>query len=229
MSGVMIQAAGIFGAGVLTSLTPCVYPMIPITVGYLGASADGQTNHRAKIVAFFLGQVLVFTVLGVVAASLGEILGFSSEMPSVQLVTGAVLMLMGALSLRGRLPDSFSRWNQRGFFQTTVSHDRGVLVASSQALLMGGLSALVASPCTSPVLGGVLASIAQADSILVGTFLMSLYGAGMSSIFLVLGLGLISAKKLPKSGVWLSRFHAFSGVLLLLGGLYYVVASVKNW
>lgn len=229
MSPFLFQAAGIFGAGVLTSLSPCVYPMIPITVGYLGSNSDGVNSQRTKVISFFFGQVLAFTFLGVAAASLGEILGFSSEIPSVQLVTGLLLITMAIFSMGGKLPSFMSKWNQAKVFQTGIDSKTSKTTAFFQALLMGAVSALVASPCTSPVLGGVLASIAQAENLYLGTALMALYATGMSLIFLLLGLGLVNIKKLPRSGDWLNKLHKVSGVVLIAGGVYYVYQAFINW
>lgn len=229
MNPLLFQAASIFGAGVLTSLSPCVYPMIPITVGYIGSSTDSSSEQKTKILSFFVGQVLAFTALGVAAATLGEILGFSSELPSVQVGTGLLLFVMAFFSFQSKLPTFLTKWNQFKMFQSPVDGKASFITAVLQAVFMGAVSALVASPCTSPVLGGVLASIAQAQNIYLGTFLMFLYATGMSLIFLLLGLGLLNAKKLPRSGNWLNRFRIASSFLLAVGGIYYIYQGARYW
>ncbi|MGB0454461.1 MAG: cytochrome c biogenesis protein CcdA [Bacteriovoracaceae bacterium] len=220
MSSFVIQSATLFGAGVLTSLTPCVYPMIPITLGYLGTEGEAK-RKKVRVIGFILGQILCFTALGVIAVSLGEILGFSSEIPEIQVGTGFILLLMAYFSHKGSLPSFMNRWNQN-VSKSDQKLKKTMTLAFFQAILIGMVSALVASPCTSPVLGGVLASIAGAGSLLEGATLMFFYSSGMSVLFLILGLGLVGAKKLPNSGKWLGIVHKLSTILLILGGIYFI-------
>ena len=88
-------------------------------------------------------------------------------------------------------------------------------------LVIGISSALVASPCSSPILGSVLTTLASSGNSLQGMILMLSYAVGASLIFLVLGIGLIKIQKLPRAGEWLNVFHKVSGVLILASGLYF--------
>lgn len=220
MNPLMIKAASVFGAGLLTSLTPCIYPMIPITVGYLG-SARHEDHRKKTVIGFFLGQVLAFTALGVAAVSLGEILGFSSELQSVQFGTAAFLFVFGFFSWKGQLPGFLQKLNNLPFLKTKNS------ATLAGAIVVGAISALVASPCASPILGGVLATIAQTGSLVTGALLMLFYSVGVSVIFLVLGLGLVSAAKLPKAGNWMVYVHKGSAVLLMGAGGYYLLRGLE--
>ena len=104
---VLSKLATVFGAGLLTSLSPCVYPMIPISLGYFGHQA--KAGRKLNVVLFFIGQVLVFTLLGLVAASLGEIFGFSSQNPWIQLTVGLLLLLFALASLFKFHPQFFTK------------------------------------------------------------------------------------------------------------------------
>ncbi len=207
-----LQAASAFTAGLGTSLSPCVYPMIPITVGFLGSSSSApESRSRTRIIAFATGQILTFTALGVLAVSLGEILGFSSDMPSIQIATGILLLTFAAVSLFDRLPDFLYRFNR--FTPAKVNGVGG-------ALVLGASSAAIASPCTSPVIGGVLAAISQSEERLKGISLMFSFAVGLSFLFIVVGLGL---SRLPRAGQWMHYVQKTSGVLLILAGVNYLL------
>lgn len=228
MSSILWQSFGVFGAGVLTSFTPCVYPMIPITVGYLGqgnqnaAAARERLLPKIKILGFFSGQVLTFTALGVFAVFFGELLGFTAQIPIVQFSAGGIFFLLGYFSLKGELPKFITKWNNKTSSSRPLEWQNRPLLLFGQAASVGAATSLVASPCTGPVLAGVLALISQVGSVYTGSFLMFLYALGLSSIFLILGLGLVRASQIPKSGKWMVVVHKFSSILLLGAGCYFI-------
>ena len=190
MTNYFFQAMAAFGAGLGTSLSPCVYPMIPITIGFLGTAGTGEGKKQHRIFGFFVGQVLAFTLLGIVAVALGEFLGFSSEIPAVQIGTGSTATFSGAL-------------------------------------LVGASSAAVASPCTSPVVGGVLAALSQVENRFWGMALMFSFALGLSILFLVVGLGLAKTSSLPRAGKWMIGVHKGSSVLLAVGGIYFLFKGFR--
>lgn len=210
----LLQAFGAFGAGLGTSLSPCVYPMIPITLGFLGSAGAGKTHRNRRILGFFFGQVIAFTSLGILAVTLGEFLGFSSEIPSVQFATGILLLLFAYFSFFDRLPAFFYRMGN--------SKSTGSAATFSGAFLVGASSAAVASPCTSPVVGGMLAALSQVENRLWGMTLMLSFALGLSILFLVIGLGLAKTSSLPRAGLWMTRIHKGSSFLLAIGGLYFL-------
>ncbi len=210
-----MQASAAFGAGLLASLSPCVYPMIPLTIGFLALNAsDTHSSRRLTLLAFFFGQVLTFASLGFAAVTLGEIFGFSSESRWVQLGTAVMMFAMAIISLKGELPAFMRRLSK---LQTVGTKGRGLVAA----FLVGLLSALIASPCTSPVLGAVLMTLATVESQTRGAFLMVCYALGMSVLFLGVGLGLTKTAALPRAGQWMVRLQGLSAILLIIGGLYY--------
>ena len=201
-----------FGAGFLTSLSPCVYPMIPISVGYFGSQAEKGT--KTNIVLFFMGQLVMFTALGIIASTIGEVFGFSSQNPIILGVVGALLVIFGIVSFTGYVPGFMQKFNQMQF-----NRFEGNLFFP---FLAGAGTALIASPCTTPVLGAVLMTISTAEQFWMGSVYMFFYALGATLIFLVLGLGIVSAKKLPRSGQWMSKVHKASTVLILLAGVYFL-------
>lgn len=209
-----VQIVSVFGAGLLSSLSPCVYPMIPITLGYLGLKSDND-QHLQKICLFFLGQVIAFTSIGFIAVQLGEVFGFTSQNTSVHKAIGVLLIIFGSFSLLNYVPSFLLNLNSKTQFK---------FVSQSHFLfpfVIGISSALVASPCSSPLLGSVLTTLASTGNSLQGMVLMLSYAVGASLIFLILGIGLVKVQKLPRAGEWLNIFHKVSGFLILGSGLYF--------
>lgn len=216
MGTYVLQALSAFGAGLGTSLSPCVYPMIPITVGYLGSASAGG---KKKILGFVTGQVIAFTLLGIVGVLLGELLGFSSQIPWVQVATGVLLLYFAYVSYFDRLP---------AFLYRLGSGRAGNSDTAWGAFLVGISSAAVMSPCTSPVVGGVLAAVAQVEERVWGMSLMFFFSLGLVSLFLVLGLGFAKASSMPRAGKWMTKVHKASALLLALGGVYFALKGVSG-
>lgn len=211
------QALGVFGTGILASLSPCVYPMLPITIGFIGKQADGKSRN-ASIWLFTLGQSLALFAIGIIAVQIGETFGFSSQSPWVQVPIGLLLILFGVVCWKGKLPNFASKWNRFSDEATGGTKKSGLL----GAFLLGVSAALVASPCTSPILGGVLVLLSTSSSRFEGMLLMLLYSLGFSALFLFAGLGVLRMSRLPRSGPWLGKIHALSSILLIVAGLYYL-------
>jgi cytochrome c biogenesis protein CcdA len=204
----------VFGAGLLASLSPCVYPLLPITVGFIGTrAADKKT---LSIVSYALGQILAFVAVGAFTVYAGETLGFSSESKSVNWAVGTVLLFAGILSFYGKFPESITGFFSRRCRNSAPAVSRSGLLG---AFALGVGSALVASPCTSPILAGVLAAMASAATLGRGLILMFFYALGFSTLFLTLGLGLT---RLPRSGAWLGLLHKVSATLLIAAAIYYL-------
>lgn len=228
-SMVTIGLASIFSsytAGFLTSLTPCVYPMIPLTLGYLGSK--GNELNKKVILVFTSGQILMFGIMGFIAVELGEVFGFFSQNSWVQLGTGGLLISFAYYSWKKELPGFLNNLSQYFSSRTpTISKDKNPSLWAP--FLLGLFSTLIASPCSTPVLAGVLALVAQSESRGQGVVLMAIYGMGISTLFMLLGLGLLKSKTLPQSGKWMILVHNFSMALLLVGGIYFIFNGVRSW
>lgn len=210
------KLATVFGAGFLTSISPCVYPTLPLTVSFLTYQAK-TSSSKTPTLLFFLGQTLSYVFLGFLAVKLGEIFGFSSQSFYLNLFLAALLILMAAISLTGYVPQGLT--NRMGRLQKKVEDLSSVFKLAP--FFIGFGAALVASPCTSPVLGSVLASVSRDPWSIKTFFEMLAYALGASLLVLVLGLGLIRAKNLPRSGGWLKSVHKATGVLILFAAFYY--------
>ncbi len=202
-----------FGFGFQTSLTPCVYPMIPITLGIFGARGKNVTRGRALALAtaYVVGMGLTYAALGVIIAMVGGQFGTLLSNPYV--VVPIVLVfatlaasMFGAFELN--LPAS---WQAR-LAQVGGSGFRG-------AFAMGMVGGLVAAPCTGPFLLGLLTYVATTRSVIGGGSLLFVYALGMGVLFWVLAA---FAMSLPKSGRWMDWVKSAGGILLLIGGIYFL-------
>ncbi|RMG21106.1 MAG: cytochrome C biogenesis protein, partial [Deltaproteobacteria bacterium] len=205
-------AAVVFVGGLLTSLTPCVYPLIPITVSVFGArSASSRVKAALLSLVYVLGMAVMYTGLGVGAALTGRAFGGVMANPWVITAVAAVFVvfaasMFGAFELR--LPAGL---------QTRLSQVGGEGWAG--AFLMGLVSGVVAAPCTGPVLGGVLTYVATTADVVAGGSLLFVFALGMGVLFFLLGTFSVS---LPKSGPWMDSVKSLFGVALLVVALYYL-------
>ena len=210
--------AVLFLAGVLTSLTPCVYPLIPITVGVFGAR---ETQHRGRSVAlsatYVAGIAVTYSVLGVVAALSGRAFGSALSSPlAVGLL--AVFLLALAASMFGAFD-----LNLPPALQQRLGIVSGAGFA--HALGMGLVAGIVAAPCTGPVLAGVLTYVATRRSAVLGFWMLFSYALGMGLLFFVLGA---SSLKLPRSGAWMETVKSVLGIALVALALGLVLPLVAT-
>jgi thioredoxin:protein disulfide reductase len=202
----------VFVAGLLTSLTPCVYPMIPITVSIFGAR-ETRTRGGAFVLAtlYVAGIAFMYTGLGVVAALGGWAAG------SLLSKTWFVVLL-GTL-FAGLASSMFGLWEFRlpGKLQNTISGVGGK--GPLGAFLMGLVGGIIIAPCTGPVLAGLLTYVATTRNIGLGAALLFTYSIGIGVLFWVIATFAVS---LPKSGRWMEGVKAIFGVGLLAAALFYL-------
>lgn len=207
----------VFVFGFLTSFTPCIYPMIPITLAILGKEAHARTRTQSFLVSFtyVIGIAVTFSLLGVLAASTGALFGSFMSSPWVLGFICLVFFVM-SLSMFGLFELQAPQFLRDG----PLSHLH--LHGYSGAFISGLLAGVIASPCVGPVLVGVLTFVAQTQSLWLGFWLLFTYAVGMGLIFLALGLSTNMTKLLPKSGAWMNRIKIFFGILLLGASIYYL-------
>lgn len=208
----------VFLAGLLTSFTPCIFPMIPITLAVLSKDAHLRTRRQSflRSLAYVLGIAITYSILGLLAASTGALFGSAMSSPWVLGSICAVFLAM-SLSLFGFYDLEAPRWLQDRM------HRRGQVPGPLGAFLTGMVSGVVASPCVGPILVGILAYVAQTQDLLLGFGLLFTFALGMGQIFLLLGAFTSLTKKLPRSGPWLHLTKQISG-LLMLGVFYYFLS-----
>ena len=201
--------------GVLASLTPCVYPMIPITAGVIGHANVGGSKMRGFFLSltYVLGMALTYASLGIFAASTGRFFCTVSTSPWTLLLVGNMILLF-ALSML----DVFHLPMITGRFAHKQMGITGIFVA-------GIVAALVAGPCTTPVLGTLLAYTASSKSLMMGGLLLFVFSLGMGA--LLLGVGTFSSflAALPRSGAWMVNIKKTMGVLMLLLAEYFFIKA----
>ncbi|MDD9943691.1 MAG: thioredoxin family protein [Myxococcales bacterium] len=202
----------VFAAGLATSLTPCVYPMIVITVSVFGAQQATSRLQAAKLsTAFVLGMATLFTPLGVGAALTGDVFGAQLSNPWV-VVPLSLFFIVLATSMFGAFDlDLPSGLKNR---LATVG---GVGVRG--AFLLGLVNALIAAPCTGPVVGFLLTWVGTTQNVVFGALSFFVYALGLGMLFWLVGTFSMS---LPKSGRWLEWIKSVFGIVMLVAALYFL-------
>lgn len=209
----IMAIAAVFAAGLLTSLTPCVYPMLPITVSVVGSQANGRRQSLFYSLLYVLGLALVYAALGITAASSGQLFGTVASHPVTLLLVAGFCLLMGAWMLGWiRLP---AGW---------IAPQLQSRSAPLNVFVAGSLSGLVMAPCTSPVLGMLLMYVAGEGDRLWAGLLMFVFAFGMSAFLLVAGSFSGALALLPRSGPWLN-LSKWLLALLMAGVSVYLIAQ----
>jgi len=199
-------------AGFLTSLTPCVYPMIPITISIFGARGTTSRTRSFLLATFYVaGIAVMFGALGTTFALLGKAFGTFLANPWVVVPLAIFFFAMAAsmfgafdLALPAWLQERLSRVGGRGFVG---------------AFLMGLVGGIIAAPCTGPPLAGILAYVATTRDAGYGFLLLATYAAGIGVPFwAIAGFSM----QLPKSGPWMNAVKSVFGIALVVAGLYYL-------
>ncbi len=210
----------LFLAGLVINLTPCVYPMIPVTLTFFANQSAGSTAGKAKLgFMYMLGIAAMYGTLGGVAAFFGSTFGSLFENRWF-LITLAVLMVALALSM-------FDVY-QIGIPAPLARQLKG-RSGSVGALIMGLMVGVAAAPCAGPLVVAILAEIAKLKSVGAGVGLFILVGLGLGLPYMVLGTLSIGAKSLPKAGGWMKTVKSLLGLLVIgLGLSYFLQAFARD-
>ena len=224
---------GAFVAGLFASLTPCVYPMIPITMAIIGAKSQsvsrtgaagtekggGKAKGFALSLSLVMGMAVTYTTLGVFAARSGAAFGAFAQKP-IFLIPVSLLFAAFALSLFGAfeisLPQGLQNKLQGG------GPRKGYLGAFVMGMVLGPLAA----PCVGPVVGAILVCIAQQGSMALGALQLFVFSLGMGVLFLLVGT---FSAGLPRSGDWLTTLKHVMGLIVLGFAAWNVRLVVPEW
>ena len=210
----------VFAAGVLTSLTPCVYPMIPVTVTFIGTASAGSRRRAVTLsVVYALGLALLYSTLGIVAALLGQTFGNISRNLWVNGGVAVVLGLFAAAML--------------GWINIPVPGFAGKVQTSGVkkgghfgAFVVGIAAGFVAAPCTAPVLGLLLVYVAKTRDVFRGGFLLFVFALGLSLLLVLLGIFSGMLANLPKAGRWMNTVKYVFGIGMFVVAGYFVWVAV---
>lgn len=205
----------VFLAGVLTSLTPCLLPILPLTIAVIGKghSHDNKLKKFINALTYVFGIATTYSILGILAASSGALFGNILSNTWTQVCFGVAFVLMGLA--------------QFGFFefQTPLglqNYFHKLSRATGGIFLSGLLSGLVASPCVGPVLVGILTFIANTQNLALGFGLMFTYALGLGQLLIVLGVSSSLLYKFPKSPWIMKVSKTILGFALIASGLFYL-------
>lgn len=210
----------LFLGGVLTSLTPCVYPMIPITAAIVGGQTAGQPVSRLRpallTMTYVAGLAGVYSALGVFAGLTGTLFGSVSTNPWLYFAMANVLIL-AALGMLDVIPVRLPA----GLMQRAASLGTGGRFGG--AFLMGAMSGLVAAPCSAPVMAAVLTWVTVTHSAGLGFLYLLTFSIGMCTLLIVVGLSSGSLARLPKAGAWMLTVKKVFALVMLGAAEYYLI------
>ena len=210
----------LFLAGVLTSLTPCIYPMIPITAAIVGGHTAGERPARWRplllSLTYVIGLAVVYSALGLFAGLTGTLFGTISTNPWLYFAMANLLVFAGLAMLDVipvRLPASLV---QRASTAGTGGRFSG-------ALVMGAMSGLVAAPCSAPVMAAVLTWVTTTKSAWLGFAYLFAFSLGMCALLVIVGVSSGSLSRLPRAGIWMVRVKKVFAFVMLGVAEYYLI------
>jgi thiol:disulfide interchange protein DsbD len=211
----------LFIAGVLTSLAPCIYPMIPITAAIVGGSAVGEAPRARSqtlllTLAYVLGLSLAYASVGLFAGLTGTLFGSVSTNPWVYFAM-ANLLIIAALAMLEVIPVRVPAWL---LTRAATAGKGGSLYG---VFVMGAASGLVAAPCSAPVMAAVLTWVTATKSGVLGFIYLFVFSLGMCTLLVVVGLFSGTVARLPRAGAWMVWIKRIFALIMLAVAEYYLV------
>ena len=222
-----------FLAGLLISFTPCVYPIIPIQLGFIGGRTAAGTDEVGELtskfnfhgfrlsILFVVGMSMVYAALGAFASLTGTLFGVWASSPWTYIVVANIILLF-ALSMFDvfslQAPQFLSKWNPE-------KKGKGYL----SALLIGASSGLVVGPCTAPALGATLAYVGTQGNVVFGTLVLFVFALGMGTLMIVLGTFSGAMSLLPRSGGWMAKVKIIFGFLMIIIAQYLLIQAGQRF
>lgn len=209
-------------AGSLTTLSPCVFPVLPLVVG------GAVQQNRLAPVAMGVGMALSFALIGILLGALGPALGIDGE--HVRTFGGVLLLTFGLVMLVPALNARFTAWMLPIASQANAASSRFNGGSLGGAFLLGGVLGLVWSPCSGPLLGAALSLVAAEGGALRGGLVLGLFGTG-AAIPLV-AVAYASRAGFGRARGWvmqhIERIKTLFGILLLLTGIA-ILSGADKW
>ena len=211
--GLPLTLFAIFILGLALNLTPCVYPLIPITIGYFSQQSGSSTGRRAALSSLYvLGIAITYSVLGVFSALSGKLFGAWLQHPGV-LFFFAALMLVMASSMFGLFELRVPQF---------ISNRSGGQSGLGGALTMGLVIGIVAAPCVGPFVISLIALVSSLQSPFLGFLMFFVLALGLGVPYLFLGVFSSSASALPRSGMWMVQVKRAMGFILIAMAFYFL-------
>jgi len=213
-SGLILSLLFVFIGGLALNLTPCVYPLIPITIGYFGGQSEGKTGKLFVLgILYVLGMAITYSIVGVVTSLSGAVFGSLLQNPIVIIFVALILIAL-SLSMFGlyefKMPD---KW---------VMKAGGAKSGVFGALLMGLTMGIVAAPCIGPFVLGLVTYVGAKGDPLYGFLMFFFLALGLGTPYLFLALFSGKIKSLPKAGFWMEAVKHIFGFILIAMAIYFV-------
>ncbi|MEI6609178.1 MAG: cytochrome c biogenesis protein CcdA [Deltaproteobacteria bacterium] len=217
---ILLAFAAAYLGGIVISFTPCTYPLIPVTIGFIGARSSSSKLRGFFLSLFYVGGLaLTYSILGGVAALSGKLFGQMQTTPWVYFIMANLCLIMGlsmldvfsfSLPIPQKLMNLSGNTDKKGFFSS---------------FLIGAVSGFVIGPCTAPVLAVLLGYVAMQTNLLLGMSLLFVFACGMGTLLIILGTfaGMIAA--LPKSGNWMTKIKLVFGLILIGAAEYFLYTA----
>lgn len=219
----LVALAAMFGAGLLTSLTPCVYPMIPITAAVIaGTSREDQPKSRtvALTLTYAVGLATLYALLGALAGVTGQLFGTVSASPWARFAIGNLLLFF-ALAMLEVFPIPVPRRLLEAASRTSGGSFGAVF-------LMGAMSGVVAAPCGAPAFAVVLTWVAATQAGLMGFVYLFVFSLGMTALLVAVGIFSGTLTLLPRSGKWMVWVKRAAALIMIGMAQYYFITAGYN-
>jgi thiol:disulfide interchange protein DsbD len=220
----LLAYVAVYLGGVLVSFTPCVYPVAPITIAFIGAHGSGSKRKGFVLsIIYVLGMSITYTALGAIAALSGKLFGQIQTNPWTYMIMANICILMGLAMLDvyvlpWRTPQFIARMQPR-------EKTKGII----SSFLIGMASGLVMGPCTAPVLAVLLGYVATQQNLFFAATLLFVFAFGLGTFLIILGTFAGLLANLPRSGPWMVRITHLFGWILIGTGEYFLIQSGILW
>ncbi len=214
-SGILLGLIFVFIGGLALNLTPCVYPLIPITIGFFGGQSEGSTKRLVMMgILFVLGLAVTYSIIGVVTSLTGAIFGALLQSP-IAIIAVATILIALSLSMFGvyefKLPDSL------------VAKAGGAKGGMFGAFFMGLTLGIVAAPCIGPFVIGLVTYVASKQDPFFGFIMFFVLALGLGTPYLFLAIFSGKIKNLPRAGEWMQEVEHIFGLILVGMAIYFLL------
>ncbi len=216
---VLLAFIAAYLGGLVISFTPCTYPLIPVTVGFIGA--QGTTSKLRGFLlslCYVTGLAITYAALGAVAALSGRLFGQMQTTPLIYFIMANVCLIMGLAML-----DVFKI--SIPLPQKLLSYTAGGKKGFIPSVLLGMASGFVIGPCTAPALGVLLGFVALKTHVLMGIGLLFVFAFGMGTLLMIVGTFAGAIAALPRSGAWMTLINRVFGVILIGAAEYFLYTA----
>lgn len=218
-SGPEISYLSAFLGGIALSFTPCVYPLIPVSVGFIGANTNGSKLRGLYLSLIYVtGVAVTYSLLGMLASLTGGFFGAVSSSPLARIIVGLVIAWFGLFML-DVFPTSLPN-----LIRPPAVKKKGYL----SVFLVGLSSGFIVSPCITPVLGSILFYLATKQNVFYGASVLFCFAYGMGTILVLAGTFSNLLMRLPKSGRWMLYMKKAWALVLVAIGAYFVYNGIRR-